>query len=358
MTCNIPICDFKVYEHDAIDMIVFVSPQYKDDNDILDAINIYANAVYNDIDWNIDIVKISSDKNKYDNIDKLIDDIYENNPLKACLMIGEDMSIDHCLIVSSACKQCLLSVQGWTTYKNIYEISSTCDIKTVAWDYIIDIPISLIYPSTSDSYNDKKSDIISVLNKFSINRQKTYNNNVCALFDELALEDIYHYREIFEGELPYIGDTTIIGNPEQNEVNALSERKLKLLIVAGHALSNKIVPEPGIFWKSTLDSINVPLFIPDGCFVNGWFSNVLNDCLYSMPYNDNFFGHSIFDNPDLRVITCSIGQYEKPWESAAGFVGSGGLQRMATGMTIAEAMIGIIDSSSHCLMFGDPTFHY
>ena len=61
------------------DMLIFLSPQYNHDSDILSAVKTYINAVKEDIDWNANIIKISEENNDYQIIDEIIEDLIGAN---------------------------------------------------------------------------------------------------------------------------------------------------------------------------------------------------------------------------------------------------------------------------------------
>jgi len=76
--------------NDDIDILIFVSPQYADDWEILQAINNYIAVVKEDVNWSTKVVDISSELNDFKLIDNVIESYYENYSIKACIMVGED----------------------------------------------------------------------------------------------------------------------------------------------------------------------------------------------------------------------------------------------------------------------------
>ena len=363
MPCQTPTCNFSIYDEDALDMAIFISPQYKDDDDILDAIYTYIDAVYDDIRWNVGIVTIESGNNKYDDISDIIQSLHHENPLKACLMVGEDIGVEHNYIVTSDSHHCVPAIQGWSSVDGWYVLSTTCDIQMVAYEFVVDISIALLFPCHNDAYETKKEQLISVFNKFSTGRDRIYDveaGEAYALFDEKNLGHNGDYRSVFEGEVPYIGDATIVGNPQQSVVDSIRDKSLNYLVILGHAFSNVVHPNPGVFKKTVdLDKIDCPYVNIEGCYTDGWWSDVPPSCAYTMPSRSDFFGHSVFENPNLRAyMGGSIGWYATSSTPDRGYLAEGGLRRMASGMTIAESMIGVTASNSRCIIFGDPTFHY
>ena len=74
------------------DLLIILSPQYERDTDICTAINSYITAVYNDLGWTSRILAIHENENTYQQIDNIIETTYNNHPVKACIMVGEDLN--------------------------------------------------------------------------------------------------------------------------------------------------------------------------------------------------------------------------------------------------------------------------
>ena len=342
-------------EEEPIDMAIFVSPQYRDDAGILSAMRAYTDAVKEDIGWNVSIEKIDRSNNRYDYIQDKINELYNNNPLKACMMVGEDTAEEKNVFHTSIDRKCQQALPFWQSHGA--GLSPICSSKATAQANIIRVPTSLLYPNFNDPYNTKRAQIIKAMNKFSVNRQRSYTNSVLAFYDG-AFYDTDEFGDIFRDKLPIIGDTTQIGDPEQNIVDDCVSGEYKLVIAAGHARPDIIYVGRSAFTCSKHGkNVNTPLLVLHGCTTDGWYTEIDDDCLYQPPSNRlDWFGHGIFDNGSIRVIIAGfpIGRYGKDIE----FVGSWGIQKMSTGKTIAEAMIGIVSQGSDCTLFGDPTFHY
>ena len=57
-------------------MLLFLSPQYQNDSEILFSINNYIAIVKQDVNWNVKIIFIQNKQNQYDTIDKIIEQQY------------------------------------------------------------------------------------------------------------------------------------------------------------------------------------------------------------------------------------------------------------------------------------------
>lgn len=345
-------------EPEPIDMLIFVSPQYKDDAAVSAAIQTYINAVKNDIGWNLAVVGIDQTDNQYTTIQTKINEVYSNNPLKACMMVGEDIAEENNVFHVSMNRMCQQALPFWQSLGG--KLSPICPPKITLSENIVRVPISLIYPNFNDSYGVKSEQIITAMNKFSRDRGKVYSNNIIAFYDT-QFHEVDDFGLIFEDELHHLGDDVREGDAPQSTVDLVTIGEYKLVIAAGHGRPDTVYVSGAAYSVFTYTThgknVKTPFLLVYGCSTSGWYTEINNDCLYQPPSNrQGWFGHGIFDNPEIRVILAGfpIGSYGENVE----FVGSGRLSIMATGITIAEAMRGMASFGSNCTLFGDPTFHY
>lgn len=340
-----------------IDMAIFVSPQYSEDLSILQAMQTYIDAVSADIGWHIAIVKVDRLDNRYDTIQAKINEIYADNPLKACMMVGEDMAEELNIFPTSINRKCSQAMPFWQSYGASF--STSCSEKVVATRNIIRVAVSLVYPNHDDSYNAKRSQIVGVLNKFSTNRSGGYGNNTISFYDT-----DFDFGEILKNEVGAIGDAIVIGNATQSEVDEILATRYKFVFAGGHGSPSTIAVNPhvAIFRAGQHGSrVNTPLLVVQGCSTAGWYTVLDDACLFQPPTGSTpWFGHTIFENGSMRAIIGGfpIGGYATDVASATGFICSECLYRMSSGITIAEAMLGITIYGSYTTLFGDPTFHY
>ena len=343
-------------EPQPIDMAVFISPQYKDDGEILSAIQTYADAVKADIGWNITTVKVDGAQNKYDAIDAVIKDMYWNNPLKACLMVGEDMAGDDDVFHNSSGMKCGQAIVPWCTLSEIH-FSPACDRKVVLSIIRVDVPISLLYPNSGDSYRTKKTELVSAFIKFSENRDKVYTNNVLAFCDDSESIDVL---DKLEDKLPIMGNTNITVNPTQSGVDDSMLENYKFFGAFGHGspYTVAVTPSESYFNVPRAEIVKTPMLMVHGCSTECWQTSINNDCLYQKS-SSNRFGHSIFDNPNLRIVVAGfpVMNYSDIYSPGFGFV-INAMGKMALGLTVAESMKGMWSYGSNDTLFGDPTFHY
>ena len=164
-------------EPTQIDMLLFLSPQYQNDSEILFSINNYIATVKQDVNWTVKIISISNGQNQYNTIDEIIEQHYYNDTIKACLMVGEDLdtaSSGQYLNMKKPSTIPWATLGGNKSYetKNQHIISKT---------YTIDIFISLLYPNQYLPYETKKTQIINTFNTFSNQRNHTDKSSISIL---------------------------------------------------------------------------------------------------------------------------------------------------------------------------------
>jgi len=350
--CDVTIGnDMEIGEDVNIDMVVFVSPQYKNDTAIINSINAYSAAVKEDIGWNVVTMPINDVDNQYTTIAGMISDVCSKNDLKACLMVGEDMAQNNNVFHTSIYKKCQQAIVFWQSYGG--NITTSCANKVIVATNTVRVPTSLMYPNSNDPYSVKSSNIIAAFNKFSTDRRKTHINKVISFYDTY-----FDFRDILTTETSKVGDAEVIGCPSQAVVDSMLTGEFKLVVAAGHGSPGTVAVTPSVtrFRASTHGkTTKTPMLIVYGCSTAGWYTNIENDCLYQPPSNRAaWHGHCIFDNPSIRVV---IGGFPIGRDGNE-FIAAACLSKMATGKTVAEAMRGISVYGSNTTLHGDPTFHY
>ena len=350
MSCSLSECEFSVYDEDALDMAIFISPQYKDDEDILDALYIYMDAVYNDINWNIGIVEINEEENQYNQIKTIINNLRIDNPIKSNMFIGEDIG------------------QTWEYYTEINKRRPACWGDDTGNYYPNDLATAFLIPNNDDKYENKKDQITHALNKFS-NRNINYVNDICAFVDSSWDPGIYQVEAI-KNNIPKIGELFLFENANRETLDEVLSNQYKMFIAGGHGCPNcvNISRDPTTTRYETSDILitDAPVIALSGCYTNGWYipGNIDKNTWYppTKQYNaKSWFGHTIFENESIRalVIGFAIGTCAKNSGNQfdIGFVCTG-MDDLAYGKTIAEAIGNKHNSCSRNMIYGDPTFHY
>jgi hypothetical protein len=333
------------------DLLIVLSPQYALDDDVCNAINSYISAVKNDLGWDCQIIGISADENTYQQIDNIIENAYMNHPLKACFMVGEDLGtalggdsdyLEQPSILPWA------SLGGTTAYESTNQ-GIICKPTT------FDICVSLLYPTSDLSYEEKKSSIIFAFHKFTFQRHNTYPGTI-RVFEssDLNTNSKALYQNLDESmNLLYSEDAS------ESDVSASLTESYSAYFVHGHSTPagtdiNK-QKKTGWFTAENLDSLQTPFFGADGCYAAGWWSKQQDNDKLDDSIDATWYGSNIFTSASIQVM--ALGLLSQNGFSVPVSFMENVMPRLLTGETLADAMIGdtfIGDT----IIVGDPTFHF
>ena len=330
-----------------MDMLLFISPQYSKDNEINKAIQNYVSTIKTDLDWNTKIIEISNEKNNYKLIDETIEHYYNLYKIKACIMVGED--IDTALAGDTDYMEQPSTIPWATTSgEEGYEISSK---GIITKPYKIDICISLIYPTHEQDYFLKKYQIISAFNKFSNNRNIQYSNQITIL----ESSDINQNSKQIYQDLTKSADVSYKEDISSEEIKETLTKNHLLYIIHGHsnpAGTNLNKHENTWFSAEQIDNLNSPVFLADGCYVAGWWSNQKDNDELDKSIDKSWYGSKIFTSKNVKLLilgTISQTGYNQP----VSFI-ENALPDFLNGETIAESIIGKT-YVGNIIITGDPT---
>jgi hypothetical protein len=341
---------------DDVDMLIFVSPQYAYDDEILQAINNYISAVEEDVNWSTEVICISSELNDFKRIDNVIESYYENYSIKACIMVGEDT--DTALAADTDYLELPSTVPWYTTGgESSYTI---CETGIIGEPHQMDICVSLIYPTSDLDYQTKKSQIISVFNKFSVHRHVYYLGDILVFVDSGIADD--RTRNIYQSMGDY-GNLYYKEDPTDSELQDSLEESYSMYYVCGHSNPSSTCvngpPEGVAFQAYYLDQLDTPFFGATGCYVNGWDSNFTDNNRLDPSIrwqNPPYYGSKIFTAPRLRVAILGI-LSQFGYSYPVSFI-EHAIPDLTSGKTLADSMIGHIYSGDCQTVVGDPAFHY
>ena len=331
---------------ERVDMLIFVSPQYSYDTEIITTIDSYINTVKEDLDWNTKIISIQQKNNDYVKIDQTIEQYYLLYHIKACIMVGED--IDTALAGDYDYME-KPSTVPWSTIggKAAYEISER---GVVSKPYTTDICVSLLYPTHTLDYQTKKSQIIYAFNKFCTHRNSYY------LEDMLAFEssDINKNSKSIYLSLSDYKDFNYVEDPSDLEVKMSLNKAYSMYFVHGH--SNPSGTDiNGWFSADNIDQLDTPFFGADGCYVNGWWSDQPDNNVLDSSVNGIWYGSKIFTSKHVKAMSLGL-LSQNGFSYTVSFI-ENALPDLLEGATIAESMIG--DTSlGNTIIIGDPSFHF
>jgi len=331
-------------------MLIILSPQYANDDELRTVITTYVTAVHNDIRWNITLIPLTSKNNTYQTIDRIIEETYTHHPLKACLMVGEDLATPLSGGYGTIQRP---STVPWYTIGGDTRYDRT-NHTIIAKPYRMDVCIALLYPPSTLPYETKKTQLIEAFTKFT-QRYHPYANDLTVLesseFTSVSYQ-LYQHLET-EGDLAYLTD------PTEKDLRITLRHPSSLYLVHGHSNPSGTNLNAGrTLWFSaeTVDRIKAPLFAADGCYVNGWWSERSNTTTLSPSTNQLWYGAKIFTSPSVNVMILGLlSQTGYPYPVS--FV-ENALPSILHGETLAEAMIGHMYVGDNVIIYGDPTFHF
>jgi hypothetical protein len=377
----------------SLKMLIFVSPQYKDDINITNAINGYINAVREDIGWETEVIGLDSEKNDFRKIDGVIEEYYNQNNITACIMVGEDINT----LVGSDSEDILIedpSTTPWATTGGEFSEQDYLDSNRPLTDFVncyfvgsshinrINIAISLLYPTHDLDYETKSNQIVTAFEKFSRDRNKRYSNNIKVFLSpfvseveqisinysglNISLDECEGEKEVY-GSLEGYGNLDIAEAPNLSEVNESLDREYMMYSVFGHANPSFTTLNEGVYFKAAMvDNLKTPLLTVGGCNVAGWFTNSTenggNGILDFSTKKFEWFGSKIFVNPNLRVMVLGFPEQSASKEpcklSGQNFIQQA-MPGLMEGKTISESIVGpIYNTADDQILYGDPTFHY
>lgn len=333
-----------------LDLLVFLSPQYANDMDILASVNNYANTVKSDIGWKTKILTLTQDQNDYKKIDEIIETYYTEFEIKACIIVGEDT--DTALGGENNYMK-KPSTIPWETigYESSYEISEN---GIVCKPYEINICISLLYPTSDKDFNTKKAQIINAFNKFSNKRNIKLNKEIL-VFESSDLNT--NSKDIYK-EIDNLADLFYTQDPTDTEIKQSITSSYSMYFVHGHSNPSGTdisAGKNGWFSADYVDQIDTPFFGADGCYVGGWWSNEPNTKTLTPSISSIWYGEKIFTSNNILVMALGL-LSQNGLSTQVSFI-ENSVPDLLNGKTLAESIIGDTHLGD-TIIFGDPTFHF
>ena len=335
---------------ETLDMLVFIAPQYQNDIEINEAVNGYKQVLKQDVEWNVNIIGISEEENNYEIIDQIIEKHYQKHPIKACIMVGEDL--DTALAGDSDYME-KPSIVPWFTIggKEMYERTEK---GIVSKSYKMDICISLLYPTSELDYKTKKQQIISAFEKFSKNRV-SYSSSEITVFES---SDINENSKVIYKEMNLYSNLNYLENPYLDDLEKSYEQFHSMYFIHGHSNpAGTCLNENTKLWFSaeSIDDINTPLFCADGCYTSGWWSKQKDNNKLDPSITATWYGEKIFTSKYIKTMALGL-LSQNGYQGTVSFI-ENTLPELTNGKTLAESMIGSYYTGDFILV-GDPTLHY
>ncbi len=336
---------------EQLDLLIILSPQYGADNDIRNAIQAYMTAVENDLGWTSQIRTIQENQNDYHLIDQLIENTYNTHPIKACIMVGEDLNTalgGDCDYLEQP------STLPWSTLGGTTAYEST-DQGIICKPTTIQICISLLYPTHTLSYEQKKASIIFAFHKFTSQRQFS-NSATIQVFEssDLNINSKALYQQLHQyGTILYTEDAT------ESDIISTLNKPYSAYFVHGHSspagTAVNAQKDSGWFTTENLDTVQTPFFGADGCYAAGWWSNQQDNNNLDASIDAPWYGSKIFTSTTIQVMALGL-LSQNGYSSPVSFIETV-MPDLLKGIPLAEAMIGH-STIGDTIIVGDPTFHF
>ncbi len=333
------------------DLLIILSPQYSTDNDIHTAIHTYQTEVKNDLGWASQLITLQEKENNYQNIDTIIETTYQAHPLKACLMVGEDLNIALAGDIDYLEQP---STLPWTTLGDINAYDTT-DQGILCKPSTIHICISLLLPTHTLPYDQKKASLLFAFEKFTTQRHTIYPNTICVMeSSELNTNSKILYKHLSTyANLAYTEDAT------ETEIITSFNQAYNAYFVHGHAnpAGTDVNKQKNMGWFTAefLTSLETPFFGADGCYVAGWWSNQSDNNHLDPSINTHWYGTKIFTSTSIQAMALGL-LSQNGFSDSISFL-ENVMPDLLSGKTLAEAMIGD-RTIGDTIIVGDPTFHY
>ena len=333
------------------DMLIVLSPQYASDVDIITAIQTYIDAVAADLQWELQLILLAPENNTVATLDHIIEEIALKTSLKACMMVGEDIATALGGYHESMVKPSSIpwiTLGGNASY-NLSPQGIICKL------HIVDICVSLLYPTSTLEYAIKKTQLLEVFSRFS--RQR--NHTIHAPITVLESSDINRYSQQTYQSLSEMSTLWYQEDPTAEEVQQTRLQSHSGYFLHGHSnpSGTTVNASSGLWFSSELaNQIETPLMGIDGCYVNGWWSTDTPSEGTATPSCDlPWYGSVVFSNTHLQVMALGL-LSQQGGSSSVSFI-ENALPDLLEGKTLAEAMIGD-PFLTETIIVGDPTFHF
>lgn len=324
------------------DLLIILSPAYTHDPEIIHQISKYAQTIYIDINWTSRLITLLPNQNTYPIIDNIIEHIHQTNQIKACLLIGDDLDLP---IAGTYQHMEKPSIKPYATLggNTSYHTQSGHIIST---PYKTEIFISLLIPNPSDDHATKKQQIITTLESF-ITKRNTDKLKTTTVLESSAL----HTNPTTTLNLTGIGEqTTVYLDPTLQDIKTTVNQQHSLVYIHGHSDPSKTLlnhQKDTWFTVNHLKTLHTPVFLADGCYVNGQYTTSKNQTTPS-------YSSILCENPEIQMMILGIiSQTQHNHTTHIHHI----LSTLSQGTTIAESFLGHT-TNGDIIFYGDPTFHF
>lgn len=374
-------------ESAGVKLLIFLSPQYAKEKEVIQAIKRYGKAVKADLDWDIELILLTPSSNTVGNIREIIKDYYSSYRVYAAIMVGEDITTaldadtdwmeSPSIVPWAELNELIIYRQPLPpAWPNKVQYWLSPEISKEELDSFFEEPgqvlncpfpgstpevcIALVYPTAERPYSEKAAQIIFAFDKFSSNRNIDYGEDILFLHDP-EVSCISRYPEIFKERWNQLSKVELMTS--RPEISDLEGKRFKLIGCEAHGHPRGCE----LLGTCELGKVRVPMAIFHGCYTAGWLSHKGEDDDRLNPSKIvpcGWIGEQIFLHQDIRVIIAGF-----PFQRAGGppyddyyeAFGWYAADYLAKGKTIAEAWLNtplFLYGLDNQIVYGDPTFHY
>jgi hypothetical protein len=308
-------------------LLIFISPQYQNDEQIANSIYHYQQAVYDQPGWTSRVIKLTNETNQIEIIDTLIEhNAFEYN-LSGVLLIGEDIA---------------LPIKN--TYQSIkkpqLDIYSTINTRNNTQNTIC---VSLLFPNPIISYAEKQTELIIAINRFAQKRTIVLNKN-SSIIEQSALSS---YSKNDYTQLSKTMNADYKQDCSSEHLSSLIQTPSDMICFHGHGQPNQVILNSSTKLKISSD---IASYLPtsilaiDGCYTDSFFTNQNN--------SNTPFISSICTSSSIHIGF--FGLLSQQTQTEQGNVINSILSKITMKKTVAE-VISQANVSFDFVFSGDPT---
>lgn len=252
---------------DAPHLLIFISPQYHNDNLLFSAIKNYQQAIKEKPGWTSRIIPLTNNSNTVQIIDHQIETIAQQKNLTACMLIGEDIALPIKTRFNTIQKPTV------TTYSTINTTQQF-------------LCISLLHPTPTASYQQKQQELINTINRFKSTRILHLNQRSTIIEQKsLSTYSQQDYQKINQ-TIP----STYHQNINATQLTNLIHTPQDIICLHGHGKPNQIqlnsLSKLQVSSK-TASLLNTKILTIDGCYTDSIYTTQEKDPFISILCSSN-----------------------------------------------------------------------
>jgi hypothetical protein len=243
---------------DSSHLLILLSPQYAKDHKIRQAINFYQFAIKTQPGWSSNIIFLTNQTNQIEYITTLIQKTNQQKNLTASLFIGEDIRLPIKTSFQNIQKPDL-SIYSTITDQNNEQLQKT-------------ICISLLFPTSSATYQQKQTQLINTLHRFSTKRS-IRSSHSSTIIEQASLTT--YSKQDYQYLASKI-NASYQTNTDPSQLKELISTQSDIVALHGHGSPNAIELNDTSSLKLTSElasSIKTVILSIDGCYTDSIYND-------------------------------------------------------------------------------------